>query len=159
MTIPTTTPGRLGRVRALTTAILPTGGRSLTRRAARVSLLAALLAAAVALTGAAVASDSQAAPPPDGPRMYKATADLDGRYTPNKSNVAAVDFVQKNQWVEIECQRYGGWAYGSRLWDLVTNHQIDSPRDTYFVPDRFIKTGTNGRAPGIRRCDWQDYPL
>lgn len=158
MTLPRNTPGGLGRVRALIKAILPTREHSLPRQAARATLLAAALAAAVALTGAAVGSDSQAAPPPDGPRMYKATADLDGRYTPNKSNVAAVDFVKKNEWVEIECQKYGGPAYGSRLWDLVTNHNIDSPRDTYFVPDRFIKTGSDGRVPGIRGCDWQDYP-
>jgi hypothetical protein len=122
-------------------------------RIARASLLAALLAtAAVALSGAFATAGAQAAEPPQ-PRTFRVTADLDGHLTPNMSNVAAVDFLLKNQQVQIECQRYGQRAYGSRLWDLVKRGA-----NTLFVTDRFIKTGTNGRAPGVRRCDLQDGP-
>ncbi len=135
MTPPSTTPGRLGRVRAWTTKMLPV----------------ALLAAAVALTGAIAAPDSQAGPPPDPPRTYKVTADLDGRLYPKKSEVYTVDFLHGGQRVQIECQRYGGRAYGSRLWDLVSHGG-----ETLYVPDRFIRTGTDGRAPEIRRCTTED---
>jgi hypothetical protein len=134
MTIPTSTP-RLRRVRAWMTAVL------------------ALAIATVALIGALAPAAGQAAQPPDGPRTYKVTADLDGRATPSKSDVAHVDFLRKGQRVPIECQEYGERAYGSRLWDLITKDG-----DTWFVPDRFIKTDTNGRAPGVRRCEDQDYP-
>jgi len=106
--------------------------------------------AAIALTGALAVAGAQAARPPE-PRTYKVTADLNGHSTPSMGNVAAVDFLLRNQRVEIECQRYGERAYGSRLWDLVK-----SGANTLFVPDRFIKTGTNGRAPGARLCDLQD---
>jgi hypothetical protein len=152
MTIPTTTPGRLGRVRTWITASLPTNERSPARRFARGSVLAALLAsAAVALTSALAAPGAQAGPPPDPPRTYKVTADLDGRLTPTKDDIVASDFLRKRQRVPVECQKYGGPAYGSRLWDLVSNGG-----ETLFVPDRFIKTGTNGRAPEIRSCTDQD---
>jgi hypothetical protein len=130
MLIPTT-PGRLGRVRA------------------------PLAIAALVLTGALAAPRADAGPPPDGPRTYKVTADLDGRLSPlNRPGVImAVDFLLKGQRVPIECQKFGDRAYGSRLWDLVS-----SRRRTLYVPDRFIKTGTSGRAPEIRRCNFQDRP-
>jgi hypothetical protein len=115
-------------------------------------LLAALLStAAVALTGAVGAPSAQAGPPPDPPRTYKVTADVDGRLTTTKNDIATSDFLRKRQRVPVECQKYGGLAYGSRLWDLVSNGG-----ETLFVPDRFIKTGTNGRAPEIRPCTSQD---
>jgi hypothetical protein len=41
--------------------------------------------------------------------------------------------------------------YSSKLWDLVTKES-----QTLYVPDRFIKTGTDGRSPKIRRCGSQD---
>ena len=128
MTIPTPTPGALSRVR---------------------TCIAALLACAtVGLT----AVDAQAAQP-DPPRTYEVTADLDGRLSPTNrpGAIVAVDFLHERQQVSIECQKYGDRAYGSRLWDLVS-----SRRRTLFVPDRFIKTGTNGRAPEIRKCGLQD---
>ena len=83
------------------------------------------------------------------------TADLDGRLSPinRPGAIVAVDFLLKGQRVPVECQKYGDRAYGSRLWDLVT-----SRRRTLFVPDRFIKTGTSGRAPDIRQCGREDRP-
>jgi hypothetical protein len=119
-----------------------------TPRAARGSLFAALLAmAAVAIA----APGAQAGPPPDPPRTYLVTADLDGRLFPKKDQIYETDFLRKGQRVEIECQKYGGPAYGSRLWDLVANGG-----QTLYVPDRFIRTGTDGRSPEIRPCTWQD---
>jgi hypothetical protein len=157
MPIPTT-PGMLGRVRARITATPPTSAR----RVVRGSLLAALLAtAAVALTGSLAAPGAEAAPAPDGARTYKVTADLDGRLSPILSDTVIVDFVRKGERVPIECQKYGGPAYGSRLWDLVFRKYpgdatFDESWARLWVPDRFVKTGTNGRSPEIRRCDDQD---
>jgi hypothetical protein len=127
MTI-STTPGALGRVRAL---IL-------------------LATAAVVLTSALAATGAQAGPPPE-PRKYLVTADLDGRLFPEKNQIYETDFLRKGERVQIECQKYGGPAYGSKLWDLVSKGG-----QTLYVPDRFIKTGTDGRSPEIRRCDSQD---
>jgi hypothetical protein len=134
MTTPSLTPSKLSRV-------------------VNGSLLSGLLAtAAIALTGAGAAAPAQAGPPPDGPRTYKVTADLDGRASPSrKGHVAAVNFLQKNERTSVECQEYGGSAYGSRLWDLVSKDGMQ-----LYVPDRFIKTGTSGRAPDIRACDSED---
>jgi hypothetical protein len=128
MTIPTPTPGALGRAR---------------------TWIAALLAC---VTVGLTAVDAQAAQP-DPPRTYEVTADLDGRLSPlnRPGTIVAVDFLLERQRVTVECQKYGDRAYGSRLWDLVS-----SRRRTLYVPDRFIKTGTNGRAPEIRKCGLQD---
>jgi hypothetical protein len=128
MTIPTLKPGAVSRARIWITALLA--------------------CATVGLTAVA----AQAAQP-NPPRTYKVTADLDGRTAPvnRRDAIGPVDFLRKGEKVPVECQTYGDRAYGSRLWDLV------SIRDrTLFVPDRFIKTGTNGRAPQIRKCDGQD---
>jgi hypothetical protein len=122
--------------------------------------IAALLACA---TVGLAAVDAQAAQPPDPPRTYKVTADLDGRVGPvnRPSAVVAVDFLHTRQRVPIECQKYGGPAYGSRLWDLVFRKYpgdatFEESSATLWVPDRFIKTGTNGRSPDIRRCTKED---
>jgi hypothetical protein len=114
----------------------------------RGSLLAALVATvAVGLSAALAAPSAEAKRPPDGPRTYEVTADLDGRRTPSKNDIIAVDFLRKGERVPVECQAYGGLAYGSRWWDLVTHKGA-----TLFVPDRYIRTGTDGEAPGIRLC-------
>jgi hypothetical protein len=115
---------------------------------ARGSLLAALFAiAAVASTAAA----AEAGPEPSPGPTFEVTADLDGRFYPQKDEVYTEDFLRKGQWIRVECQRYGGWAYGSKLWDLVS-----ARGETLYVPDRFIKTGTSGRSPEIRACDSHD---
>jgi hypothetical protein len=58
-----------------------------------------------------------------------------------------IDHVKKGQMVPIICQASGDTAYGSKIWDLVPGK--DGSR---FVPDTFMKTGTVGFAPEIRRC-------
>jgi LmbE family N-acetylglucosaminyl deacetylase len=133
MTDTTTTSGALDRVRAWTAAVLAT--------------------ALVALTGALATPAAEAEPHPDHRPTYTVTADLDGRATPARGEEAIVeeDFLRKGQAVPVICQASGDRAYGSRIWDLVSNDG-----DTYFVPDRFIKTGTDGRAPEIRRCTKKD---
>jgi hypothetical protein len=116
-----------------------------TRTTPGLSLLAALLASIVAGTATVPAAD--AAPPPPGPRTYKVTADLDGRATPSKKDIVFANFLRKGERVAVECQAYGGLAYGSRWWDLVSKDGAQ-----LFVPDRFVKTGTSGQSPDIRLC-------
>jgi hypothetical protein len=120
---PPTTPGRPGRIRA--------------------ALLTALLAT---VAGTVATPAVQAAEPPP-PHTYKVTADVDGRRTPSKNDIAITNFVRRGERVPIECQAYGGLAYGSRWWDLVSKDGA-----TLFVPDRYVKTGTSGEAPDIRLC-------
>jgi hypothetical protein len=129
------------------TILTPTSGGF-----ARPALLAVLLAlAATALTGALAAAGAQAEPHPDHRPTYRVTADLDGRWKPAKDFIAIVDHVKAGQEVRVVCQAIGGRAYGSRIWDLVP-----SDGETAFVPDRFVRTGTNGRSPEIRRCTRKD---
>lgn len=113
---------------------------TLTKRIA----VSALLAVAVAATDVQI---THAAAPPDPPRTYRVMADLDGRATPSKRDAVFSDFLRKGERVSVECQAYGGLAYGSRWWDLVSKDGAQ-----LFVPDRFIKTGTNGQARSIRLC-------
>jgi hypothetical protein len=120
-------------------------------RTLRAALLAALLAtAAIALTTVG----AEAGPPPPGPKTYKVKADLDGRWTPRLKDVVKTDFLHKGQRVPIECQAYNQLAYGSRYWDLISHRGR-----TLFVPDAFIKTGTDGGAPGVRACTEEEYRM
>jgi hypothetical protein len=117
------------------------------RRVARGALLAAVL-------GAVTASSAQAGPGPDPdprPRTYPVKTNLDGRYFPKKGWVYVEDFLERGQRVRIQCQTYGDSAYGSKLWDLVPYGG-----ERYYVPDAFVQTGHDGRAPGIRACDSLD---
>jgi hypothetical protein len=118
-----TTPGRLGRVRAT------------------------LLAALAATVACALAAPATQAGEPVPPRTFKITADVDGRFTPSKNDIAISNFLRKGERVPIECQAYGGLAYGSRWWDLVSKDGA-----TLFAPDRYVKTGTSGESPDIRLC-------
>jgi hypothetical protein len=169
MTVPTTTPGTLGRVRAWITKTPPSNGHSMTRPVARGSLLAALPAiAAVALTGALATSGAQAAAHPDDRSTYKATAAecgddvifvrrpgpwnycrnlymarvaLDGRKHPNDSRRGGdINYLRAGEWVAIRCQITGA---GGRLYDRVGD---------YFVPDEYMRTFYTGRIPGAPTC-------
>jgi hypothetical protein len=169
MTVPTTTPGTLGRVRAWITKTPPSDERSMTRRVARGSLLAALLAiAAVAFAGAFSSAGAQAAVHPDDRSTSKATAAtcpdddailvktkgrwrcrnmymarvaLDGRKHPNDSRRGAkIDMLRAGEWVNIRCQITGA---GGRLYDRVGD---------YFVPDEYMRTFYTGRIPGAPTC-------
>jgi hypothetical protein len=114
-------------------------------------LAALLTTAAIALTGTFGAAAAKAEPHPDHRPTYEVSANLDGRSLPAKGATAMVDFLHDGQEVPVICQKYGGSAYGSKLWDLVSDGGW-----TLFVPDRFIKTGTDGRAPDIKYCGKSD---
>jgi hypothetical protein len=164
MTVPTATPGTLGRARAWLTKT-PRNERAMTRRVAGASLLAALLATtAVALTGVLATADAQAAAHPDDRSTSKATAAtcpdedailvttkgrwrcrnmymarvaLDGRKHPNDSRRGAkIDMLRAGEWVNIRCQITGA---GGRLYDRVGD---------YFVPDKYMRTFYTGSHPG-----------
>jgi len=113
-------------------------------------LVALLALAAVALAGVPAA---QAVPHPDNRPTYPVTADLDGRTEPERGEeaIAEEDFLRKGRRVRVICQAAGERIYGSRLWDMVS-----AGGDTYYVPDRYIRTGTDGRAEEIRRCTGKD---
>lgn len=116
------------------------------------SLVTGLLtAAALAVTGVLGAAAAQAEPHPDHTPQYEAKADLNGHGTPSLDAGGVADFVRRGQTVKVKCQILGGPAYGSRLWDLVS-----TGNGTLFVPDRFISTGTDGRAPELDECSAED---
>jgi hypothetical protein len=169
MTVPTTTPGTLDRVRARITKTPPSNGRSMTRRVAGASLLTALLSgAAVALTVALATAGAQAAAHPADRstgkataascpdedailvrtkgrwrcrNMYMARVALDGRKHPNDSRRGAkIDMLRAGEWVNIRCQITGA---GGRLYDRVGD---------YFVPDEYMRTFYTGRIPGAPTC-------
>lgn len=104
----------------------------------------------LALAALATPAATQAAPPPD-PGGYEVTTTVNGRTKPAPQPVADENFLTAGQRVAITCQAKGVEAYGSVLWDLVENGG-----KRLFVPDRFIRTFTDGRAPGVRRCDRYD---
>ncbi len=81
------------------------------------------------------------------------TATVDGRLRPAPEMPEAegirTDFLGVGQYVRISCQQVGDEAYGSKIWDLVA---FDGSE--LFVPDRFIKTGTDGSLD--RPCTAED---
>jgi hypothetical protein len=74
---------------------------------------------------------------------YETLTNLDGRSTPRLNDRTIVDHVRAGQWVRIECQTSGERAYGSTVWDRVGG---------LYVPDKFIRTYTDGFLPGAPRC-------
>ena len=168
MTLPTTTPAMLGRVRAWIATTPPSNERSMTLRVARGSLAALLAIAAVALTGSLATAGAQAATHPDDrstskssardcaektailvktrgrwrcQNMYMARVALDGRKHPNDSRRGAdINMLRAGEWVNIRCQITGA---GGRLYDRVGD---------YFVPDEYMRTLYTGRIPGAPTC-------
>jgi hypothetical protein len=121
-------------------------------------------AAAVALVltglGSAVATPAFAKERPPEQRAYQATADLDGRDRPALEATYVHNFVDEGDSVRIVCQTTGQSAYGSEIWDLVAAPAGDPTVTGHkFVPDAFIRTGTDGFASGIPRCDASEIAL
>jgi hypothetical protein len=173
MTFPTTTPGTLGRVRAWITKTPPSNKRSMSRRVARGSLLAALPAiAAVALTAVLATAGAQAAAH-HGDRstndaaaakdcgdkraifvrrpgrwrcqnLYMARVALDGRFQPGGRKVKT-NHLKAGEWVNIRCQIYAFDKNGNRagLYDKVGD---------YYVPDKYMRTRFTGRIPSSPVC-------
>ncbi len=80
---------------------------------------------------------------------YLARVDLDGRAAPKLKPVARVNHVRAGQWVRITCQTTGQLAYGSTVWTKVNG---------LFVPDKYLKTYTDGFIPGVPRCGSSTTP-
>jgi hypothetical protein len=123
---------------------------------------AGALVATLVLTGfgAVVAAPAFAADRPPEQRGYPATADLDGRDAPELNATYIYNFVNKGDSVHVVCQTTGGPAYGSRIWDLVASGPGDPTTTGHkFVPDRFIKTGTDGFSDEIPRCSKTEIEL
>jgi hypothetical protein len=165
MTVPITTPGELGRVRAWIAKTPPSNERSMTLRVARGSLAALLVIAAVALTGTLAAAGAQAAAHRSTfkasagdcaekraifvktrgrwrcQNLYMARVALDGRRHPNDSRRGAdINYLRAGEWVNIRCQITGA---GGRLYDRVGD---------YFVPDEYMRTRYTGRIPSAPTC-------
>ena len=117
----------------------------------RTLLAAPLAAAAVAVAGALGPPGAQAKPHPDHRPTYEVTADLDGRKAPERGASVKEDFLHDGNQVRVICQTSGDRVYGSRIWDLVPRGRL-----TLFVPDRFIRTETDGFSPVIGRCTAAD---
>ncbi|WP_212753809.1 M23 family metallopeptidase [Nakamurella aerolata] len=90
-------------------------------------------------------------PPADGVHNFPAKADLDGREGPDlNAKTLKVNAYAAGQNVPVVCQAEGGEAYGSRIWDKTA--------DGFFVADKYVKTGADGWAAGVRRCEAKDMP-
>ncbi len=63
--------------------------------------------------------------------------------------MAKVNFRHQGDWVKIQCQTTGENAYGSNVWDKVGG---------LYVPDKYVKTFTDGMLKGVPRCSQHDPP-
>ncbi len=90
----------------------PDGAQTARRAAALVGgcLLSVYL---LALPDAAIAGSAGA--------VFRAKADVDGRTSLNVNNHAYPDMVKKGDMVLVLCQESGGMAYGSTIWDRISN--------------------------------------
>ncbi|MEV6965588.1 NlpC/P60 family protein [Hamadaea sp. NPDC051192] len=60
------------------------------------------------------------------------------------ANVVKKDMYKAGATIKVVCQDRGDMAYGSAIWDRTS--------DGVYVPDAYVKTGTDGFAPGVARC-------
>lgn len=79
------------------------------------------------------------------PKSFPAKVDLNGRK--NKGDAATapgsvVDKYKAGQQVPVKCQAQ---ADGGTIWDLTT--------DNLWVPDNYVRTGTDGFVQGLPHCD------
>lgn len=126
----------------------------------RVAVGAAVTALVLTGLGSAVATPAFAKERPPGQPGYTATADLDGRDAPELNTTYIYNFVDEGDSVRVICQTAGQSAYGSKIWDLVASPP-GGPTVTghKFVPDRFVKTGTDGFSDEIPRCTETEIEL
>jgi hypothetical protein len=76
--------------------------------------------------------------------VFSAKANLDGRTTKDINDRDYPDMYVEGEGINVICQSLGGEAYGSRIWDYTV--------EEVWVPDAYVKTGTDGWAPGVPRC-------
>ena len=80
------------------------------------------------------------------PKSYVATRSLDGRTEKRLGNHAQPDRYPQGSTIKVTCQAFGGPTYrGSYLWDRTV--------EGLWIPDYFVKTGTNGLVAGLPLCD------
>lgn len=119
---------------------MSTINRTATARTITARTAAILAGAAVALGGALALPDVASA---EGSHTYPAKTAIDGRKNigdPAGGEGAVVDQFKEGDPVTITCQQ----EYLGQLWDK-------TDKDT-FVPDKYIKTGTDGRVEGLPDC-------
>ncbi|MCW2643497.1 MAG: peptidoglycan endopeptidase [Dactylosporangium sp.] len=103
------------------------------------------LAAAVFAVAGVGAWFAVGAPPAHAATTFTAKVNLNGRDGASlDANVVKADMYLAGKPVSVTCQDRGGMAYGSTIWDKTT--------DNVWVPDAYVKTGSDGYAPGVPRC-------
>lgn len=107
-----------------------------------IALTLALSVTPLALVSQAPAASASSQPP----AAFPAIENLDGRGSKNIDARTHVDVFLKGEAVPVLCQAEGGVAYDSRIWDLVSTDPV------MWVPDRYVRTGTNSWANGVPRC-------
>ena len=112
-----------------------------------VAALAVAAGSALALAPGASAKHVTSKQPWKPGNRYLVTANVDGRSLPQLNPVSKVNFRHQGDWVKIQCQTTGQNAYGSNLWDKVGG---------LYVPDKYIKTFTDGPLKGAPSCSNHD---
>ncbi|HVK21188.1 MAG TPA: C40 family peptidase [Actinokineospora sp.] len=77
------------------------------------------------------------------PKGYPAKVDINGRKKKGQDANAPghkYNAYKKGDLVPVKCQS----SAGGEIWDYTT--------DGWWVPDKYVKTGTDGWAPGVPRC-------
>ncbi|BCJ37924.1 hypothetical protein Athai_54270 [Actinocatenispora thailandica] len=75
---------------------------------------------------------------------YKAEVDIDGRGSMNTADRIKYNAYLAGSDVFIKCQDYGPSVNSDTVWDYTA--------DGYWIPDTYVKTGTNAMLPGMPRC-------
>jgi hypothetical protein len=86
-------------------------------------------------------------PPGGAPTSFKVSATLDGRTIKDVNNHAFPNLYVAGQYVPLTCQDTGPSAYGSTIWDLT--------KDSLWIPDYYVSTGSSGFSSAIPRCTGQ----
>ncbi|HVK22558.1 MAG TPA: hypothetical protein VM677_14460, partial [Actinokineospora sp.] len=82
-----------------------------------------------------------------GPKSFPAKVAINGRKKKGDAANAPgskFDAYKAGQMVPVKCQSNAG----GEIWDYTT--------DGWWVPDKYVKTGTDGYAPGVARCGGGD---
>jgi hypothetical protein len=129
--------GQVTRVRSRAHSVTGRHGR-VWRPAARWAAVAAALAGLFfAFLGPLPATAVTGTP-------FTVKATLDARYLPSLISAIIPDRYAAGSTIYVVCQELGAEAYGSSIWDKTS--------EGYYVPDRWVATGTTTWAPNVPRC-------
>jgi hypothetical protein len=81
-------------------------------------------------------------------KSFVTTAALSGR-TAKSVTATSTKTYASGATIKVTCQAYGGYAYGSYIWDKTS--------DNLWVSDYYVRTGTTGFVSNMPRCD-NDLP-